>query len=107
MVNVPKKKWNIEKLYGNVKWNYRIMKRDLVKRNLGRNRVMKGELLYPLYSVDACINEDLQVYPLKNGKPNLEFYSDLSNMASEWVGKISNDDDNLVSELIYWNERNG
>lgn len=67
---------------------------------------MKGELLYPLYSVDACINEDLKVYPLKDGKPNLDMYSDLSNMSSEWVNKMDKDDDFLVSELIYWKERN-
>ena len=63
------------------------------------------ELLYPLPSVGCFINEDLVIYKSKNGKPYLNEYSDIGNLASEWVGKISKDDDNLLSELIYWKER--
>lgn len=65
----------------------------------------KEELLYPLPSVGCFINEDLTVYKSKGGRPNLDEYSHVSCLASEWVGKISNDDDNLVSELIYWKDR--
>ena len=63
------------------------------------------ELLYPLQSVECFINEDLIVYKSKDGIPNLDEYSDVGNLASEWVGKLSNDDDFLVSELIYWKEQ--
>lgn len=67
----------------------------------------KEELLYALPSVGCFINEDLTVYKSKNGVPDLNEYSHVGHLASEWVGKISNDDDNLVSELIYWKERIG
>tara|TARA_B110000285_G_scaffold193887_1_gene223186 strand:- start:1244 stop:1447 length:204 start_codon:yes stop_codon:yes gene_type:complete len=63
---------------------------------------MLEELLYPLSSVGCFINEDLIVYKSKEGKPNLDEYSHISHLASKWVNKISSDDDNLVSELIYW-----
>lgn len=63
------------------------------------------ELLYPLQSVGCFINEDLIVYKSKDGIPNLDEYSDVGNLASDWVGKISKDDDFLVSELIYWKEQ--
>lgn len=66
---------------------------------------MLGELLYPLPSVNCFVNEDLMVYESKNGIPDLSKFSYVSNLASEWVGTISNDDDNLLSELIYWKER--
>ena len=65
----------------------------------------KGEILYPLSSVDCFINEELTVYKSKGGEPNLDEYSHVGHLASEWVGKISEDDDNLVSELIYWKDR--
>jgi len=67
---------------------------------------MKGEILYPLESVNAYITDELEVYPMINNKPSVDIYSHVGHLASEWVGKISEDDDNLVSELIYWNERN-
>lgn len=67
---------------------------------------MKGEILYPLKSVNAYITDELEVYPMVDNKPNLDMYSHVGHLSSEWVGKISEDDDNLVSELIYWNERN-
>ena len=63
------------------------------------------ELLYPLSSVGCFINEDLIVYKSIDGVPNLDEYSDVGNLASEWVGKLSKDDDFLVSELIYWKEQ--
>ena len=66
---------------------------------------MSAEILYPLSSVGAYINEDLKVYPMKNNIPNIELYSDVANLASEWVGVISEDDDMVVSNLISWNEQ--
>lgn len=66
---------------------------------------MKGELLYPLESVGCFINEDLKVYKSNGGKPCLDEYSYVQHLASEWVNQISTDDDNLVSELIYWKNR--
>ena len=65
------------------------------------------EILYPLPSVGCFINEDLTVYKSNGGKPDLDEYSYVGHLASEWVGKISKDDDDLVSELIYWKERIG
>ena len=64
----------------------------------------KYEILYPLESVGCFINEELTVYKSKRGRPNLDEYSHVGHLASEWVGKISKDDDNLVSELIYWKD---
>ena len=66
-----------------------------------------GELLYPLPSVGCFINEELTVYKSKEGMPNLDEYSHVGHLASEWVNKISEDDNDLVSELIYWKERMG
>jgi hypothetical protein len=63
------------------------------------------EVLYPLPSVGCFINEELIVYKSKGGKPNLDEYSHVGHLASEWVNKISKDDDSLVSELIFWKER--
>jgi hypothetical protein len=65
----------------------------------------KEELLYPLPSVGCFINEELTVYKSNGGKPNLDEYSHVGHLASEWVDKISKDDDSLVSELIFWKER--
>ena len=65
----------------------------------------KDEILYPLESVNCFINEDLTVYQSQNGKPNLDIYSHVGHLAAEWVCKISEHDDSLVSELIYWKER--
>ena len=62
----------------------------------------KYEILYPLPSVGCFINEDLTVYKSKGGRPDLDEYSHVGHLASEWVNKISKDDDSLVSELIYW-----
>lgn len=66
-----------------------------------------GELLYPLPSVGCFINEELTVYKSKEGMPNLDEYSHVGHLASDWVNKISKDDNDLVSELIYWKERMG
>ena len=65
----------------------------------------KEELLYALPSVGCFINEELTVYKSKNGSPNLDEYSHVGHLASEWVDTISKDDDSLVSELIYWKTR--
>lgn len=67
--------------------------------------MMSNRLLYPLESVGCFVDEDLIVYKSENGKPNLDVYSHVGHLASEWVGKISEHDDSLVSELIYWKER--
>ena len=64
----------------------------------------KYEILYPLSSVGCFINEDLTVYKSKGGRPDLDEYSHVGHLTSEWVNKISKDDDSLVSELIYWKE---
>lgn len=78
------------------------------KNHLIYYRIMnKEELLYALPSVGCFITEELTVYKSKNGVPDLSEYSNVGCLASEWVGKISNDDDTLVSELIYWKERIG
>jgi hypothetical protein len=66
---------------------------------------MMYEILYPLPSVSSFINEDLKVYPAnQNGEPDITRYNMLENLASEWVTYISPDDDNMVSELIFWSE---
>ena len=63
------------------------------------------ELLYPLPSVGCFINEELTVYKSKEGIPQLDAFSHVGHLASEWVNKISDTDNDLVSELIYWKER--
>lgn len=64
---------------------------------------MIGEYLYPLPSVEAFITEDLNIYQMqKDGSPNLDLMSTIGRMASNWVNKISKDDDTLLSEMIYW-----
>ena len=63
------------------------------------------EILYPLPSVGCFINEELTVYKSKGGRPNLDEYSHVGHLASEWVNMISDTDNDLVSELIYWKER--
>ena len=66
---------------------------------------MMYEILYPLPSVSSFINEDLKVYPMTDkGEPDVTRYNMLENLASEWVTYISPDDDNMVSELIFWSE---
>ena len=66
---------------------------------------MSYELLYPLPSVNSFMNEDLKVYPAKeNGEPDITKYNMLENLASLWVNYISDEDDSLVSELIFWKE---
>ena len=66
----------------------------------------KGEFLYPLPSVMAFVSEDLNVYRMeKDGTPNIDLQSTVSMLASNWVNVINEDDDNLLSELIYWKQR--
>jgi hypothetical protein len=67
--------------------------------------MMSNRLLYPLESVGCFVDEDLVVYKSKNSKPDLDTYSHVGHLSSEWVGRISKADDNLLSELIYWKER--
>lgn len=65
-----------------------------------------GEFLYPLPSVMAYVTEDLNVYRMNaNGTPNIDLTSTVAMMASNWVSVIDKDDDNLLSELIYWKNR--
>lgn len=64
---------------------------------------MKSEILYPLESVSSFINDDLQVYPMTHkGEPDINTFDHLSKFASDWVNLLSNDDDFMISELIYW-----
>lgn len=66
----------------------------------------KGEFLYPLPSVSAYVTEDLVVYRMeKDGTPNCNLTSTVAMLASNWVHTIDKDDDNLLSELIYWKNR--
>ena len=66
----------------------------------------KGEFLYPLPSVQAFVSENLNVYRMeKDGRPNVDLQSTVSMLASNWVHIIDKDDDNLLSELIYWKNR--
>lgn len=67
---------------------------------------MIGELLYPLSSLRVYVTENLEVYPMINGKPDISRYSHVSNFASKWVSKISNEDDTILSKLIKWKESN-
>lgn len=63
----------------------------------------KGEFLYPLPSVNSFVTEDLVVYRMeKDGRPNINLTSTVGMLASNWVLTIDKDDDNLLSELIYW-----
>lgn len=67
---------------------------------------IKEEFLYPLPSVKAFVNEDLEVYKMdEKGYPNIDLISTVGILASDWVNNISKNDDTLLSELIYWNER--
>lgn len=66
----------------------------------------KGEFLYPLPSVNAFVSDDLNVYRMeKDGRPNINLVSTVSMLASNWVNIIDKDDDNLLTELIYWKGR--
>ena len=65
-----------------------------------------GEYLYPLPSVQAFVSENLNVYRMeKDGRPNIDLTSTVSMLASNWVNIINKEDDNLLTELIYWKER--
>lgn len=67
---------------------------------------MSVETLYEIPSVNCYINEDLIVYPMDDrGGPDLSQWNELENLASEFVNQISREDDNLVSDLIYWKVR--
>jgi hypothetical protein len=64
---------------------------------------MKPEILYPLESVSSFINDDLEVYPMtEKGEPDITNFEHLSSFISDWVNILSKDDDNMISELIYW-----
>jgi hypothetical protein len=66
----------------------------------------KGEYLYPLPSVMAYVSENLNVYRMeKDGTPNIDLQSTVGMLASNWVNVINEEDDILLSELIYWKER--
>ena len=66
----------------------------------------KGEFLYPLPSVQAFVSDELNVYRMeKDGTPNIDLMSTVSMLASNWVHIIDEDDDFLLSELIYWKNR--
>jgi hypothetical protein len=62
-----------------------------------------GEYLFPLHSVKAFISDKLNVYKMNDkGLPDMDYYSGLGERAAEWVDKLDEDDDTLVSEMIYW-----
>ena len=62
-----------------------------------------GEYLFPLPSVKAFISDKLNVYKMTDkGLPDLDYYSGLGERASEWVDRLDEDDDTLISEMIYW-----
>ena len=67
--------------------------------------MMSNKLIYPLESLGCFIDEDLIVYKSKEGKPDLDTYSHIGYLASEWVNQISEDDDSMISELIYWKDK--
>jgi hypothetical protein len=65
-----------------------------------------GEYLYPLPSVNAFVSENLNVYRMnRDGSPNIDLTSTVGMLASNWVHIIDEDDDFLLSELIYWKNR--
>jgi hypothetical protein len=65
-----------------------------------------GEFLYPLPSVMAFVSENLNVYRMeKDGTPNIDLQSTVGMLASNWVNVINEEDDFLLTELIYWKER--
>jgi hypothetical protein len=65
-----------------------------------------GEYLYPLPSVMAFVSENLNVYRMeKDGTPNIDLQSTVGMLTSNWVNVINEEDDNLLTELIYWKER--
>jgi len=67
---------------------------------------MQVETLYSIPSVNCYINEDLIVYPINDrGEPDLSQWNELENLSSEFVNLISDEDDSLVSDLIYWKVR--
>lgn len=62
---------------------------------------MNFEILYALPSVYAFINEDLKIYRMDEiGQPDITQWNYLSNVASKWVNQISDNDDDIISELI-------
>ena len=66
----------------------------------------KGEYLYPLPSVMAYVSDNLNVYRMeKDGTPNIDLQSTVGMLASNWVNVINEEDDFLLSELIYWKQR--
>ena len=67
---------------------------------------IKEEFLYPLPSVNAFVNEDLDVYQMKeDGSPSIDLTSTVGMLASNWVYIINKNDDTLLSELIYWKNK--
>ena len=68
--------------------------------------MQQGEYLFPLPSVKAFIGDKLTIHPMTEQElPDMDWYSDLGSMASDWVNQLSDDDDGMISELIYWHER--
>lgn len=67
---------------------------------------MSVETLYTIPSVNCFINEDLIVYPMNDrNEPDLSQWNELENLTSEFVNKLNIEDDNLITELIYWKQR--
>jgi hypothetical protein len=69
---------------------------------------MPVEILYKMPSVNCYINENLIVYPMNDrGEPDLSQWNELENLASAFVNQISEEDDSLISDLMYWKVRLG
>ena len=65
----------------------------------------QDEILWPLNSVDSYITEDLIVYPMSEKQtPIIEKQFNIGEVASGWIERLDKDDDDLISEMIYWFE---
>ena len=67
--------------------------------------MVRDEILWPLNSVSSYITEDLIVYPMSENKtPIIEKQFNIGEVASGWMERLDKDDDDLISEMIYWFE---
>ena len=65
----------------------------------------QDEILWPLNSVCSYITEDLIVYPMSEKQtPIIEKQFNIGEVASGWIERLDKDDDDLISEMIYWFE---
>ena len=65
----------------------------------------QDEILWPLNSIGSYITEDLIVYPMSEKQtPIIEKQFNIGEVASGWIERLDKDDDDLISEMIYWFE---